>query len=148
LKTLTTLSVMILLCACTKQMETYAPKKELNSAPKKQLNIAEFASMLSREKTYVISAYYKNDMQLAIPEVNSEDTYTFDGMLNDGWISSLEPCIEYHYNFKTLTSDDKILLEWVNFSISPQTYIVDDYKIDEWFLLKHDDTYTKYEVEK
>ena len=122
-------------------MESTTPKKQ-------QLDIAEFASMLSKEKTYIVTAYYKNDLQLAIPEVNSEDTYTFDGMLKDGWISSVHPCVEYHYNFKTLTSNDKILLEWVNFSISPQTYIVDDYKIDEWFVLKYDDTYTRYEVKK
>lgn len=140
MKTLATISVIILLCACQKHMES--------SVPKKQLDIAEFTTMLSKEKTYVVTAYYKNDVQLAVPEVNSEDTYTFDDMLKDGWVSSLQPCIEYHYNFKTLTSNDSILLEWVNFSISPQTFIVDDYKINEWFVLKHEDTYTRYEIKK
>lgn len=129
---------MIVLCACHKHIDVKAPVK--------QLAFEEFASMLSKEKNYVVSSYYKNDQQLSVPDVNIEDTYTFDGTLNDGWVTSQEPCIEYHYNFKAFKTGDSIVFEWVNFQISPQTYIVSDYKLDEWFLLKHGDTYIKYEI--
>ena len=102
--------------------------------------------MLSKDKTYIVSAYYTNNQQLSVPNVNSDDTYTFDGSVNDGWVTSLEPCIEYHYNFKAFKSDDSIMFEWVNFQISPQTFIVADYEPGEWFLLKAGDTYTKYKL--
>ena len=100
--------------------------------------------MLSKEKTYVVSDYYTADAKLAVPVVNSEDTYTFDGSSSDGWISSKFPCIEYHYNFRVFASGDSILLDWLNFSISPETYTVSDFQADEWFILKNGDTYKKY----
>ena len=141
MKTLAALSVMIVLCACHKYIDVNTSIK-----PTRQLSFEEFTSMLSKEKTYVVSTYYKNDQQLFVPVVNAEDTYTFDGTTNDGWVTSLQPCIEYHYNFKAFKSDDNIVFEWVDFQISPQTYIVDDYAAGEWFLLKQGDTYIKYKV--
>jgi hypothetical protein len=141
LKTLAALSVMIVLCACHKQIDIVDIKMS-----GKQLAFEEFVSMLSKDKTYIVSAYYTNNQQLSVPNVNSDDTYTFDGSVNDGWVTSLEPCIEYHYNFKAFKSDDSIMFEWVNFQISPQTFIVADYEPGEWFLLKAGDTYTKYKL--
>ena len=129
---------MVVLCSCHKQIDPPVVSK--------QLNLSEFSSMLSIDRTYIITEYYKYDQQLSIPVVNSEDTYTFDGTRNDGWVLSKEPCIEYHYNFRTFTSGNNILLEWLDFNISPETFIVSDYKMNEWFLLKHGDTFTKYQV--
>jgi hypothetical protein len=130
--------ILVVFCSCHKQMESPAINKKLN--------LSEFSSMLSKERTFIITEYYKNDQQLSIPDVNSEDTYAFDGILNDGWVLSKEPCIEYHYNFRTFTSNNGILFEWVDFNISPETFIVSDYRMNEWFVLKHGDTFTKYQV--
>ena len=130
---------MATLCSCHKQIDLPIASK--------QLNLSEFSSMLTLDRTYVITEYYKNDQQLSIPEVNSEDTYTFDGTVNDGWVLSKVPCVEYHYNFRTFTSNNNILFEWVDFNISPETFIVSDYKMNEWFVLKLGDTFTKYEVQ-
>ncbi len=137
MKTLSVFLTMVIFCSCHKQ---------INEPLTKQINLSEFSSMLSIDKTYIITAYYKNDQQLSIPDVNREDTYTFDGTINDGWVLSKEPCIEYHYNFRTFTSNNSILFEWVDFNISPETYIVSDYKMNEWFVLRHGDTFTKYQV--
>ena len=138
MKTLCTLVMIVALCSCHKQIEVIVPVKNLQ--------FSEFASMLSKDKTYVVADYYSSDSRLSIPAINTEDTYTFDGTLNDGWVSSKEPCIEYHYNFKAFASSDSIVFEWVNFSISPQTYTVSDYKVDEWFELKQGDVYTRYKI--
>ena len=113
LKTLTALSVMMVLCACHKHIDVKIPIK-----PARQLSFEEFTSMLSKEKTYVVSTYYQNDQQLFVPVVNAEDTYTFDGTINDGWITSLQPCIEYHYNFRAFKSDDNIVFEWLDKHLS------------------------------
>jgi hypothetical protein len=138
LKTLSVLAVLVALCACNKKIDIPAPVKTLQ--------LSDFTSMLSSEKTYVVSEYYTNNQQLAVPDVNAEDTYTFDGKKNDGWVSSKQPCIEYHYNFRAYSSNDSLLFEWVDFHISPQTFTVEDYKTGEWFLLKQGDTYMRYRV--
>lgn len=126
----------------------YSCNKKIDiPAPAKKLQLSEFSSMLLKENTYVITDYYKNDQQLDVPDVNVEDTYTFDGEMNDGWVSSKKPCIEYHYNFKAFTKNDSLLFEWVDFQISPATFMVADYKIDEWFVLRHGDTYMRYQAQ-
>ena len=136
MKTLLTLLVIAALCSCSKQLEVVTPEK--------QLSISSFNSMLTKNNTYVVSNYYTVDAVLPVPVVNSEDTYTFDGASNDGWISSKFPCIEYHYNFRVFSSEGSILLDWLNFSIIPETFTVSDFKEDEWFILKNGDTYIKY----
>jgi hypothetical protein len=135
-KTLLTFLVIAALCSCSKHQEIVTPEK--------QLSITTFNSMLTKDKMYVVSGYYTTDSTLAVPVVNIDDTYTFDGASNDGWISSKFPCIEYHYNFRVFARGDDILLDWLNFSIAPETFTVSDYLEDEWFILKNGDTYTKY----
>ena len=102
--------------------------------------------MLTIDKTYIVTDYYRSDSKLNVPDVNLEDTYTFDSSKLDGWITSLEPCIEYHYNFRAYESNSVIKLDWLDFSVAPRTYIVDDFEVNEWFILRSGDTYTKYEV--
>jgi hypothetical protein len=136
LKTLLTLLVIAALCSCSKHLEVVTPEE--------QLSISAFSSMLTKNNTYVVANYYTVDSTLAVPVVNSEDTYTFDGASNDGWISSKFPCIEYHYNFSVFASGDNIFFEWLDFSISPETFTVSDFQENEWFILKNGNTYTKY----
>jgi hypothetical protein len=135
-KTLLTAMVLAALCSCAKQIDLKAPGKALS--------VSAFASMLSKDKTYVVTDYYTADAKLAVPVVNSEDTYTFDGSSNDGWISSKFPCIEYHYNFRVFSAENGIFFEWLDFNIAPGTFMVSDYQEDEWFILKYGDNYTKY----
>ena len=136
MKTLLTVLVLASLCSCAKHIDL--------TVPEKTLSISAFSSMLTKDKTYVVADYYTSNGKLAVPVVNSEDTYTFDGASNDGWISSKFPCIEYHYNFRVFSSEGSILLDWLTFSIIPETFTVSDFKEDEWFILKNGDTYTKY----
>ena len=136
MKTLLTALVLASLCSCAKHIDL--------TAPEKTLNISAFSSMLTRDKTYVVADYYTSNEKLAVPVVNSEDTYTFDGASNDGSISSKFPCIEYHYNFRVFADGDSILFDWLDFSIAPETYTVSDFQEDEWFILRNGDTYTKY----
>ena len=143
MKTLLTVLVIAALCSCSKQLEVVPPQLEVVT-PEKQLSISAFHSMLTKNNTYVVSNYYTVDSALSVPMVNTEDTYTFDSTSNDGWISSTYPCIEYHYNFRVFASEGNILLDWLNFSIIPETFTVSDFKEDEWFILKNGDTYTKY----
>ena len=136
MKTLVTALVMVALCACTRQIDVNTPEKKLSAAA--------FASMLTKSNTYVVADYHTSSATLNVPVVNSEDTYTFDGSDNDGWISSKFPCIEYHYNFSIFTEGDTILFNWLDFNIAAQTFIVSDYLEGEWFILKTGDTYIKY----
>jgi hypothetical protein len=139
LKAVITLLMMVAVCACQKQ---------LPAVPKKNLHLDEFNSMLARNDTYVVTRYYTSRSSLDIPTVNADDTYTFDGPLSDGWITSVAPCIEYHYNIKAFTSGDDILFDWLDFSISPTTFVVEDYKPGEWFVIRAGDVYTRYEVRR
>lgn len=136
MKTLVTALVMVALISCTKNIDVNAPQKKLNAS--------SFASMLTKDKSYVVADYYTSNAKLDVPVVNSEDTYTFDGGAHDGWISSKFPCIEYHYNFSVFTNGDSILFKWLDFSIAEQTFEVADYSEGQWFILKNGDTYTKY----
>lgn len=102
--------------------------------------------MLSKDKTYAVSKYYTSNTELSIPKVNTEDTYTFDGGISDGWISSKEPCIEYHYNIRTFNSGNDIHFEWLDFNINPTTFTVEDYEEDKYFVLRSGDVYTRYEL--
>ena len=136
MKTLVTALVMVALISCAKNIDVNAPQTTLNAST--------FASMLTKDKSYVVSDYYTSTAKLDVPVVNSEDTYTFDGGTHDGWISSKFPCIEYHYNFNVFTNGNSILFKWLNFSIAEQTFEVADYSEGQWFILKNGDTYTKY----
>lgn len=136
MKTLLTVLVVAALSSCAKDIDVKLPEK--------RLSIDTFSSMLSKDKTYMVEAYYTTGSTLAVPVVNNEDTYTFDSTLNDGWISSKFPCIEYHYNYAVFASGDSILFDWLDFKITPQTFTLTDYKADEWFILKSGDNYVKY----
>jgi hypothetical protein len=131
--------MMVALCACQKQMHV---------APKKTLQLDEFNSMLARNDTYVVTKYYTAQSSLEIPAVNTDDTYTFDGSLNDGWITSAAPCIEYHYNIKAFSSGDDIMFDWLDFNISPTTFVIEDFKPGEWFVVRSGDVYIRYEVDR
>jgi hypothetical protein len=128
--------VLVALCSCSKIIDVKPPEKTLS--------MSAFTSMLSRNNTYTVSEYYTANIELDVPVVNSEDTYTFDGPKHDGWISSKFPCIEYHYNFRVFASGESILFDWLDFKIAPQTFTVTDYLEDQWFILKNGDTYMKY----
>jgi hypothetical protein len=110
------------------------------------LDIDGFNAMLCKDNTYKVTAFYTSDAVLEIPDVNTEDTYTFDGSISDGWVSSKEPCIEYHYNFRTFYSQSDLKIDWVDFNISPTTYTVEEYQPGEYFILRAGDTYTKFET--
>ena len=124
----------------------YSCQKYSEPVPSKSLKLDEFVLMLAKEKTYTVSAYYTSKAVLEIPRVNSEDTYTFDGRISDAWVSSKEPCIEYHYNFRAFNSGSNIVLDWVDFNISPTEFTVEDYKPDEYFVLRTGDVFTRYQV--
>lgn len=126
------------LCSCQKYSEPPVPPKSLK--------VEEFVSMLSKEKTYSVTSYYTTNSVLTIPEVNADDTYTFDGSLSDGWVSSKQPCVEYHYNFRAFASQNNIVIDWLDFNISPTTFVVEDYKPDQFFILRSGDTYVRYEL--
>ena len=143
MKTLSALVLLAFLCACSKHQDVTVAAAPL---PARQLFLDEFSTMLSREKTYTVTGYVESGKLLPLPPVNVEDTYTFDGEKNDAWITSLEPCIEYHYNYKVFTRNDSILLEWLDFHIVPETFVVSDYKVNEWFELKKGNTFTRYSV--
>jgi hypothetical protein len=150
LKTLYVLIVAAMLSSCHKVLE-YAETtgKEIDltpQAPVKNLLLDEFKSMLTKDKWYVVGEHYTADTILAIPSVNEDDRYNFDLQLSDGSIDSKQPCIEYHYIINAYLGDNNILFDWLNFSIAPKTYTVDDYKVGEWFVLKADNTYTKYVI--
>lgn len=136
MKTLVTALVLAALCACTKEIDVTATESKLSASA--------FSSMLTKTNIYVVADYYTADAKLNVPVVNSEDTYTFDGSDNDGWISSKFPCIEYHYNFSLSTNGDSILFNWLDFNIVAQTFTVSDYQEGEWFILKSGDTYIRY----
>ena len=140
MKTLVSALVMVALCSCTKHLDVQAPQNTLS--------VAAFSSMLTKNNTYIVSDYYTTDTKLEVPFVNTEDTYTFDGPTNDGWISSKFPCIEYHYNFSIFTNGNTILFKWLNFSIAEQTFEVADFSEGQWFILKNGNTYIKYVLEK
>ena len=129
--------LVAVLCSCQKYSEP---------VPSKSLKLDEFISMLSKERTYAVAAYYTSHASLDVPEVNSEDTYTFDGKISDAWVSSKQPCIEYHYNFRAFNNGSKIVLDWVDFDISPTEFTVEDYKQDEYFVLRSGDIFTRYQV--
>jgi hypothetical protein len=136
-KTLFATMVIVALFSCSKEL----PAAKL---PAKPLSLSAFSSMLTKDNSYVVADYYNSAAKLNVPVVNSEDTYTFDGAVSDGWISSKLPCIEYHYNFRVFESADSILFDWLDFNIVPQTFILTEYQAGEWFILKNGDTYTKY----
>lgn len=130
--------MIIVLCSCQKYSEPPVHTKSLK--------LEEFVSMLSKENTYSITSYYTSNAVLSIPEVNADDTYTFDGSLSDGWVSSKQPCVEYHYNFKAFSSQSNIVIDWLDFNISPTTFVVEDYKPGEFFVLRSVDKFVRYEL--
>lgn len=130
--------LVLVLCSCKKDAT--------RPANRKTLQLSEFAAMLSKEKSYSVTKYYTSGAELEIPRVNKEDTYTFDEGISDGWVSSKEPCIEYHYIIRIFNSGNDILFDWLDFNISPTTFTVEDYEDGKYFLLRSGDVYTRYEV--
>jgi len=146
-----TLLLTCIFAGCQKEIH-FSSSKQKNKPPKedKQLYLRDFGTFLTVERTYKVTAYFdSNGNDIPIDPIYQDDTYTWNGecVCGDGWVTSIEPCRETHYNWTAYADPDgSIKFTWLTIDLQPVTYTVVDYKLDEWFIVKFNDTYIKYSL--
>lgn len=110
----------ILFASCTK-----------NLLREKPVSIEAFKSVIAG-RHFKVSAYYNNDGPLPYPENTLDDVFSFEEL---GEINSKEPCRITYVPFTIYQEGTAVKMDWVNLSVSYETFEVRDVSEDGFTLV-------------